>query len=302
MHSLFVNSHPCSILLFKLILLVLFYNTTAVIKLPPNETYPAIFVFGDSTVDTGNNNNRITPSRANYSPYGNDFKGKVATGRFSNGKVPSDMIAAELEIKELLPAYLDPNLQTQDLITGVCFASGGSGYDPLTPKIALTWSMSDQLGMLKEYIVRLQGIVGVNRTNFILTRSLYLISLSSCDIANVYFGPTSRRYKYDFASYTDLMLKYATKFLKELYSLGARRIGVFGAPPIGCVPSQRTVAGGLHRQCGEGHNQLAMLFNAKLTTLLDSLNKDMPNSRMVYLDIYNPLLDLIEHPEKNGLS
>ncbi|XP_050286413.1 GDSL esterase/lipase EXL3-like isoform X1 [Quercus robur] len=302
MHSLFVNSHPCSILLFNLILLVLFYNTTAVIKLPPNETYPAIFVFGDSTVDTGNNNNRITPSRANYSPYGNDFKGKVATGRFSNGKVPSDMIAAELEIKELLPAYLDPNLQTQDLITGVCFASGGSGYDPLTPKIALTWSMSDQLGMLKEYIVRLQGIVGVNRTNFILTRSLYLISLSSCDIANVYFGPTSRRYKYDFASYTDLMLKYATQFLKELYSLGARRIGVFGAPPIGCVPSQRTVAGGLHRQCGEGHNQLAMLFNAKLTTLLDSLNKDMPDSRMVYLDIYNPLLDLIEHPEKNGFK
>ena len=92
MQSLFVNSHPCSTLLFNLILLVLFYNTTAVIKLPPNETYPAIFVFGDSTVDTGNNNNRITPSRANYRPYGNDFKGKVATGRFSNGKVPSDMI------------------------------------------------------------------------------------------------------------------------------------------------------------------------------------------------------------------
>ena len=74
--------------------------------------------------------------------------------------------------------------------------------------------MSDQLGMLKEYIVRLQGIVGANRTNFILTKSLYLISLSSCDIANVYFGPTSRRYEYDFASYTDLMLKYATQFLK----------------------------------------------------------------------------------------
>ena len=68
------------------------------------------------------------------------------------------------------------------------------------------------------------------------------------------------------------------------------------------MPSQRTIAGGVRRQCGEGHNQLATLFNAKLTTLLDSLNKDMPDSRMVYLDIYNPLLDLIEHPEKNGNS
>ena len=51
--------------------------------------------------------------------------------------IPFQLLAAALEIKELLPAYLDPNLQPQDLITGVCFASGGSGYDPLTPKLAV---------------------------------------------------------------------------------------------------------------------------------------------------------------------
>ena len=47
------------------------------------------------------------------------------------------LLAEELGIKELVPAYLDPNLQSQDLKTGVCFASGGSGYDPLTPEIAV---------------------------------------------------------------------------------------------------------------------------------------------------------------------
>lgn len=36
-----------------------------------------------------------------------------------------------------MPAYLDPNLKPQDLVTGVSFASGGSGYDPLTPKVAV---------------------------------------------------------------------------------------------------------------------------------------------------------------------
>lgn len=36
-----------------------------------------------------------------------------------------------------MPAYLDPNLKTEDLLTGVSFASGGSGYDPLTPKIVV---------------------------------------------------------------------------------------------------------------------------------------------------------------------
>ena len=47
------------------------------------------------------------------------------------------LLAEELGIKELVPAYLDPQLQPQELKTGVCFASGGSGYDPLTPKIAV---------------------------------------------------------------------------------------------------------------------------------------------------------------------
>ena len=45
--------------------------------------------------------------------------------------------AEELGIKKLLPAYLDPALQPSDLLTGVSFASGASGYDPLTPKISV---------------------------------------------------------------------------------------------------------------------------------------------------------------------
>lgn len=45
--------------------------------------------------------------------------------------------ASELGIKEFVPAYLDPNLQSKDLLTGVSFASGGSGYDPQTPKLVV---------------------------------------------------------------------------------------------------------------------------------------------------------------------
>jgi len=45
--------------------------------------------------------------------------------------------ASKFGVKKLLPAYLDPNLQLQDLLTGVSFASGGAGYDPLTSKSAV---------------------------------------------------------------------------------------------------------------------------------------------------------------------
>ncbi|KAF5462151.1 hypothetical protein F2P56_018181, partial [Juglans regia] len=122
--------------------------------------------------------------------------------------------AEELGIKELVPAYLDPLLQPQDLITGVCFASGGSGYDPLTPKLASVLSMSDQLEMFKEYKAKLKGIVGEERTNFIVSKSIFLVVTGSNDIANTYFLSHIRELEYDIPSYTDLMVDQATTFFK----------------------------------------------------------------------------------------
>lgn len=79
-------------ILFCVSVLDLFCRTEADIKLPGNETTSAVIIFGDSIVDTGNNNNLTTPAKCNFPPYGRDFQGGVPTGRFSNGKVPSDLL------------------------------------------------------------------------------------------------------------------------------------------------------------------------------------------------------------------
>ncbi|PRQ47364.1 putative cutinase [Rosa chinensis] len=72
------------------------------------------------------------------------------------------------------------------------------------------------------------------------------------------------------------LLELASNFFQELYALGARVIGVASMPPIGCVPAQRTLDGGIERVCDETENQAAILFNSKLSTLIDSLNKRLP--------------------------
>jgi len=52
---------------------------------PANQTRPpALFVFGDSLIDSGNNNNLASLAKANYFPYGIDFAAGP-TGRFCNG-------------------------------------------------------------------------------------------------------------------------------------------------------------------------------------------------------------------------
>lgn len=93
---------------------------------------PAVIVFGDSSVDTGNNNELSTLLKSNFEPYGRDFFGGEPTGRFSNGRLPSDFISEALGLKPIVPAFLNPKYNIDDFATGVCFASAGTGYDNAT--------------------------------------------------------------------------------------------------------------------------------------------------------------------------
>lgn len=63
---------------------------------------PALIIFGDSVVDSGNNNNLQTLVKANFLPYGRDFPTHQPTGRFSNGKLATDFTGNRLS---LLHAY-----------------------------------------------------------------------------------------------------------------------------------------------------------------------------------------------------
>jgi GDSL-like Lipase/Acylhydrolase len=56
---------------------------------------PAMFVFGDSLIDPGNNNNLATLAKANYFPNGIDFP-EGATGRFCNGRTTADYLSTFL--------------------------------------------------------------------------------------------------------------------------------------------------------------------------------------------------------------
>lgn len=72
------------------------------------ELVPALFVFGDSLIDNGNNNDLASLAKANYYPYGIDFA-DGATGRFSNGYTVVDEIGEQKEIKNIIfMMYLTP--------------------------------------------------------------------------------------------------------------------------------------------------------------------------------------------------
>lgn len=99
---------------------------------------PAIIVFGDSSVDAGNNNQIPTIARSNFEPYGRDYAGGRPTGRFSNGRVPTDFISEAFGLRPTVPAYLDPAYTISDFAVGVTFASAGTGYDNATSDVLVS--------------------------------------------------------------------------------------------------------------------------------------------------------------------
>uniref|UniRef100_M4EGE4 Uncharacterized protein n=2 Tax=Brassica campestris TaxID=3711 RepID=M4EGE4_BRACM len=264
-----------------------------------NTTIPALIVFGDSIMDTGNNNGLHTILKCNFPPYGKDFPGGYATGRFSDGKVPSDLIAEKLGLTKTLPAYLSPNLKPEDLLQGVTFASGGTGYDPLTAKMMSVISVWDQLTYFKQYIATIKQQFGEEKAQNILDHSFFLVVSSSNDLAHTFLAQS---YKYDRTSYANFLADSAAKFVRELHKLGARKIGVFSAVPVGCVPLQRTLFGGLFtRGCNKPLNKMAKQFNARLSPALDSLDKEL-DGVIFYINVYDTLLDIIQNHEKYGFE
>ncbi|KAL5671457.1 hypothetical protein ACJX0J_015763, partial [Zea mays] len=96
----------------------------------PQPLAPCMYVFGDSLVDNGNNNNILSLARANYRPYGIDFY-EGPPGRFTNGRTMVDFISDMLRLRPpLLPPYA--TARPEDLPRGVNFASGASGILPDT--------------------------------------------------------------------------------------------------------------------------------------------------------------------------
>ncbi|XP_059276472.1 GDSL esterase/lipase At2g24560-like [Lycium ferocissimum] len=267
--------------------------------LMPNIT--STLIFGDSTMDTGNNNYIFTLVKANHPPYGKDYPNHASTGRFSNGKLVPDILACLLNLKQDgVPPYLQPNLSTNELLTGINFASAGSGYDELTSIITSTISMTKQLRYFKEYLEKIKGVVGEIEAERIVKSALVIISCGTNDfIFNFYDVPT-RRIQFSMSEYQDFLLDKLQFFVKELYDLGCRMMLVNGLPPIGCLPVQMTAKSPLRGTCIENENSDSQIYNQKLKELLVQLQAQFAGSKMLYADSYTPLLDLINNPQEYG--
>ncbi|KAL6137551.1 hypothetical protein ACLB2K_062843 [Fragaria x ananassa] len=276
--------------------------------------FPAIFTFGDSVVDVGNNDYLPTIFKANYPPYGRDFVNHKATGRFCNGKLVTDITADTLGFKTYPAAYLSPQASGKNLLIGANFASAGSCYDEKAANLNHAISLPQQLEYFKEYQGKLNKVAGSKKAATIIKGALYLLTAGNSDFLLNYYGNPSVNKVYTPDQYGDILIRAFTSFITVLsqistslsptnvYGLGARKIGVTSLSPVGCLPAAITLFGFHEPGCVARVNTDAQAFNKKLNNAANSLQKKLSGLTVVIFDIYKPLYDVIKSPSNYGFA
>ncbi|XP_058219740.1 GDSL esterase/lipase At5g45960-like [Rhododendron vialii] len=300
--------------LFVLLCLLAFHQCSEARFLQTSKAlFRSLYTFGDSYVDPGNNDFIDTPFRSNFPPYGRDFPGKVATGRFSNGLLFPDLLAYYVGVGKYTRPYLDPLLDLKESPTAISFASATSGYDPDTANKTNAIQLIDQLENFKQYKERIAKTIGTEKAKRKIEKALFYVNAGSDDFAFTYFQDgRNQENKRTPQQYDQVLLYFIRQFLQRLLDQGARKIAVNGLPPLGCIPVGITllpatprntqVVTRSQRQCLDYVNVISSDFNSMLQEELDDLQSEHPEIKITYIDFEEPLLDVIENPDDYGYT
>ncbi|KAK9268217.1 hypothetical protein L1049_010660 [Liquidambar formosana] len=262
---------------------------------------PCYFIFGDSLVDNGNNNNIASLARANYLPYGIDFPGGP-TGRFSNGKTTVDVIAELLGFDHYIPPYA--TARGRDILGGVNYASAAAGIREETGRqLGNRISMSGQVRNYQNTVQQVVNILGDENTaaNY-LRKCIYSVGLGSNDYLNNYFMPTyySTGRQYTPEQYADVLIQQYSQQIRALYNYGARKLVLIGIGQIGCSPNELAQNSPDGSTCVQKINSANQIFNNRLKSLVDQFNNNLRDARFIYIDAYGIFQDLISRPSSFG--
>lgn len=253
---------------------------------------PAVFVFGDSTTDAGNNNYIANPIySANMLPNGQDFI--PASGRFTNGKLIVDYLCDYLDLPAI-PPFLQPGA---NLKNGINFASGGAGVLNATRAGRTIPFEVQQDNFNKVY----NNPSAYGLTSETIQNALFYISISANDYI-VYI--TELQSVVSFEDYKMQVVGNITKAIKNLYAKGVRKFVVQGIPALGCAPAISLAFNAKPTgSCNPFVQGIMESHNAALKPALAQLLATLPEIRLSFsLAFFQIQLEAAEDPKQYGFK
>lgn len=264
---------------------------------------PAIYVFGDSTADVGNNNylpGSAVP-RANFPHNGVDFPTSRPTGRFSNGYNGVDFLAMNMGFKRSPPPFLavanKTNKQVFRGLLGVNFASAGSGILDTTGSSIIP--LSQQVEQFDALQRNISARITQGAADAVLSRSVFLVSTGGNDLF-AFFSRNSTPSDADKQRFVGNLVSLYQNHVKALYVLGARKFAVIDVPPIGCCPYPRS----LHPlgACIDVLNELARGFNKGVRDAMHGLGASFQGLKYSVGSSHAVVQSIMKHPQRLGFK
>ncbi|XP_065868934.1 GDSL lipase-like [Euphorbia lathyris] len=284
-------ANPKSLLGFLLI-------SVSLLVLVKSRKHVAMFVFGDSLYDPGNNNNLNVSiiHKADYWPYGETFF-HYATGRFCDGRLIPDFIATYAELPIWKP-YLDADADLNNFTNGANFAAGGAGALPQTD--AGSVNLTQQLSFFKEVANKLRVEVGEVEAKEMLMEAIYLNSIGGDDYADIlqnYPNITQSQKQYFVKMVIDILIHV----IKEIYEMGGRKFVFQNVGPMGCLPISKQENELSSEECDEQLQSIVQLHNIELPKAVEALETQLQGFEYALFDYYTSLYDIIQNPSNYGL-
>ncbi|XP_031487114.1 GDSL esterase/lipase At1g29670-like [Nymphaea colorata] len=260
----------------------------------------AMFVFGDSVFDNGNNLFLSTSlSKANYLPYGVDMGGP--SGRFTNEKNPADVLGEFLGLKKLIPAFLNPEATGEEIVHGVNYASAGSGILDSTLNTS-SLPLNTQINYFENTTLPgLRSLMNESQLSAYLSEAIFVFNSGANDYEQSCFsGENSSDIYCSMSDFTILLANELIGQFKKLYILGARKFVLFAIQVIGCSPLARSMS--TTSECMGDFNFAAKLFNDRMLNNIDNITQAMPGSNVVFVNTYGILDKFLENPAAYGFT
>ncbi|XP_021757679.1 GDSL esterase/lipase At5g08460-like [Chenopodium quinoa] len=264
---------------------------------------PALFVLGDSSVDCGNNNFLGTFARADRLPYGRDFDTHQPTGRFCNGRIPVDFLALRLGLP-FVPSYLGQSGSIDDLIHGVNYASAGAGiiFSSGTD-LGQHVSLAQQIQQATDTFQLFMMSMGEDAAVRLISDSIFYISIGTNDYIHFYLQNVSGiQSVYSPWSFNHFLSTSLKQEIKNLHTAHVRKVVVMGIAPMGCAPHYLWRYRSKNGECIQEINNMIMEFNFVMRYMIQELNKELSDSKIIFCDMYEGAMDIIQNHEHYGLQ
>ncbi|KAK6125645.1 hypothetical protein DH2020_040621 [Rehmannia glutinosa] len=265
--------------------------------------FSAMFAFGDSLTDPGNNNYLNSLAKANYVPYGVDFN-EGPSGRFCNGKTGVDYLGELIEIP-VLPAYTSPYAAGKNILRGVNYASAAGGIlEETGQNLGERFSLSEQVENFESTLNQLRSQMKDEELSIYLSKALVVMTLGSNDYINNYLQPSfyTTSYIYTPKDYADLLINRYTRQILALHSFGLRKFFLGGIGPLGCIPNQLATNLPPTGKCVDDTNDVVGMFNKRLESLVDELNNKYNGSVFAYGNTFGAFIDILNNAKTYGFS